>query len=106
MKPDSHDFIKQIKDAKVTDEYKAALVAVLACEKVFSVNKDIANYLMALIHLEWRGFSQIIEYERNRILRKVKEFLDKCDLDGRGILFQLTDKDVDDIIKIIEGDKR
>jgi hypothetical protein len=59
MKGKEYSFLKQIKSAKVTDEDKALLCCVLADGKPFSVDKSVASYLMALIHLEWRDFSEI-----------------------------------------------
>jgi FtsZ-binding cell division protein ZapB len=59
MKTETDSFIKQIKDAKVSDEEKATLCCILAEGVPFSVEGNVASYLMGLIHLEWRNFEEI-----------------------------------------------
>jgi hypothetical protein len=55
-----HSFLKQIRDAKVTDVEKAALCSLIANGKTpFTITGKLAGYVMGLIHLEWRGFNEL-----------------------------------------------
>ncbi len=68
---DGHDFIKQIQDSNITDKDKAHLCCVLAEGVPFQPDKNMARYIMALVHLEWRNFRPL----RDRLIEGLKKEL-------------------------------